>query len=304
MTDTARHPLAEQLRACLPPAVAARYDVCAVDETVSTNTDLKHLAAAVTGRGEKIRPTLLLARTQSGGRGRMGRSFHSPVGTGLYMSILLAPAMPAREALLLTTAAAVACAEGADAVLADMHKCGCGGEPARVGIKWVNDLYLQGKKICGILAEASLSADAGALAWAVIGMGINLTPPDGGFPEALSHTAGALLTGIPADADALLCRLGADILVRLDRYLTAEVRPYVLDAYRSRSILDGRAVTVRPMSSLGGEERPAVVRGIDDDFGLRVVYEDGEETTLSSGEVVMRDGDGILQSARASVHLR
>jgi hypothetical protein len=58
------------------------------------------------------------------------------------------------------------------------------------------------------------------------------------------------------------------------------------------------------MSSLGGEERPAVVRGIDDDFGLRVVYEDGEETTLSSGEVVMRDGDGILQSARASVHLR
>ena len=302
MTDTARHPLAEQIRACLPSAVAARYTVCAVDETVSTNTDLKHLAAAVTGRGEKIRPTLLLARTQSGGRGRMGRSFHSPVGTGLYMSILLAPAMPAREALLLTTAAAVACAEGADAVRSELDQT----TAARVGIKWVNDLYLQGKKICGILAEASLSADAGALAWAVIGMGLNLTPPDGGFPEALSHTAGALLSQIPEDTDpdALLCRLAADILVRLDRFLCMDEKPYVLDAYRSRSILDGRAVTVRPMSSLGGEERPAVVRGIDDDFGLRVVYEDGEETTLSSGEVVMRDGDGILQSARASVYLR
>lgn len=300
MTANDRHPLAEQIRSCLPPSLAARYTVCAAEETVSTNTDLKQYAAQACADGAAVAPTVLLARAQSGGRGRMGRSFLSPGGTGLYMSILLTPDMPAREALLLTTATAVACAEAAESLLTHTGA----SQAAPIGIKWVNDLYLHDKKICGILAEASLSSDSDTFAWAVIGIGINLAPPSGGFPKELSQTAGALLPYAPQDPSPLLCRLAAEILLRLDRYLSAAQKPYLLDAYRRRSVLDGRAVSVRPMGSLSDEALPAVVRGIDDDFGLQVVFEDGTETVLTSGEVLLSERDGTQQSARPSVHLR
>ena len=302
MLDTNPHPLARRIEEALPHPIAARFHICAADEIPSTNTRLKEIAADAVSSGKPIVPTVLLARTQSGGRGRLGRTFHSPSGTGLYMSMLLTPTLQPKEALCLTTAAAAACAEAADAVRtdADIESRGI------VGIKWVNDLYLGGKKICGILAEAALTPNADALSWAVIGIGINLLPPKEGFPAALADTAGTLLEANPTgDADDLLSRLAADILCRLIAYLDPAQKDTVLSIYRERSILDGRAVLVRPASSLGGEELPAQVLGIDDDFGLTVRYEDGREAVLSSGEVVLCD-DGTApthQSSRASVHL-
>lgn len=304
MPDYEAHPLAVRVKESLPQQLRSIFRICAADEVTSTNTILKEHAASAVSAELPIRPTVLIARSQSCGRGRLGRSFHSPEGTGLYMSILLVPShsMPPAESLYLTTATAAACAEAADTIRCpdDIQQRGT------VGIKWVNDLYLSDKKICGILAEAALTPMADALAWAVIGIGINLLPPKDGFPEDLCQTAGALFSSDHTLlTDALIARLCADIVCRLTDYLDPTQKNNVRAIYRQRSVLDGRAVLVRPASSLGGAEIPAAVIGIDDDFGLMVRYEDGHEAVLSSGEVVMRDNGSAsaMQSARASVHL-
>ena len=296
------HPLAIQIRSRLSGTRAEPFCICAADEVTSTNTILKEYAATAVTAGRPIPPTVLLARKQTGGRGRLGRSFHSPNGTGLYMSILLAPTLPPAESLCLTTAAAAACAESADAIRQ------AAGFPTynKIGIKWVNDLYLDGKKVCGILAEAALTPAMDALSWAVIGIGINLLPPMNGFPDDLSRVAGTLF---PADhpivTDVVLSELCADIVCRLVSYLEPGKKTDVLAVYRQRSVLDGREVLVRPAGSLGGDEIPATVCGIDDQFGLIVRYEDGLQAVLSSGEVVMCEDGGIsaAQTSRASVHL-
>ncbi|MBO5671483.1 MAG: biotin--[acetyl-CoA-carboxylase] ligase, partial [Clostridia bacterium] len=185
MTALQSHPLAQAIAAQLPDSLRTVFRICAADEVTSTNTILKETAAAAIAEGTTIIPTVLLARRQSGGRGRMGRSFHSPDGTGLYMSVLLTPDIRPCDAALLTTAAAVACAEASDTAR--------GNADEGVGIKWVNDLYLHDRKFCGILAEAALTPTADAFSWAVIGIGINLLPPTGGFPDEIADTACALL---------------------------------------------------------------------------------------------------------------
>ena len=156
------------------------------------------------------------------------------------------------------------------------------------------------------MAEAALTPTMNALSWAVIGIGINLLPPTDGFPDNLSRIAGTLF---PADhpivTDVVLSELCADIVCRLVSYLEPGKKTDVLAVYRQRSVLDGRAVLVRPAGSLGGDEIPATVCGIDDQFGLIVRYEDGQKAVLSSGEVVMCEDGGIAaaQTSRASVHL-
>ncbi|MBE6657649.1 MAG: biotin--[acetyl-CoA-carboxylase] ligase [Ruminococcaceae bacterium] len=295
------HPLAAQIQRKLPADLRKHFAVCAAEEVTSTNTVLKQYAASAAADQKPIIPTLLLARSQSSGRGRMGRSFHSPGGTGLYMSVLLVPDMPPQKALRLTTAAAAACADAADA----LRGADTVARDGAVGIKWVNDLYLDGKKICGILAESALTPAGDALSWAVIGIGINILPPENGFPGSIAGTAGSLLPpGCTVDTDEVLTTLCADILVRLNAYLDPMASDDILAAYRRRSVLDGHAVLVRPAGSLGGAEIPATVLGIDEDFGLCVRYEDGTVAVLSSGEVLLHPQDNTEQSARASVHLR
>ena len=124
---------------------------------------------------------MLVAESQTAGRGRLGRSFHSPVGTGLYMSILLRPTFSAERALFITTAAAVAVCRAIEQET--------GLKPQ---IKWVNDIYLHEKKICGILTESSINFETKGLKWAVLGIGLNLSEPEGGFPEEIRSVAGAL----------------------------------------------------------------------------------------------------------------
>lgn len=301
---SSNHPLAAAVRDLLPDASRTTFHILAADDIDSTNTALKTAAREMQSMGDAIRPTVLLARRQSGGRGRLGRSFHSPAGTGLYMSILLVPDMPPQNALYLTTAAAAACAAASETLRASVLDASAADLPP-VGIKWVNDLYLDGRKICGILAEASLTPTAEALAWAVIGIGINILPPDGGFPDDIAASAGSLLPGgcvHAGDTDNITARLCADILTAFTAALQPQAAGTVLDAYRRRSVLDGRRITLRPASSLGGEEILATALGISDDFGLRVRYDDGREAVLSSGEAVLC-GEGDLQSARTSVHL-
>jgi BirA family biotin operon repressor/biotin-[acetyl-CoA-carboxylase] ligase len=135
---------------------------------------------------------------QSAGRGRLGRSFYSPGDTGLYMSILLRPALQPENAVLITCAAAVAVSNAIREV--------CGEE---VQIKWVNDLFLHQKKVCGILTEASFSAQTNGLDYAVCGIGVNVYPPENGFPEELASIAGAVCS---APEEGLRDRLAAAIL--------------------------------------------------------------------------------------------
>ncbi len=227
----------------------------------STNTALKAMAA----RGER-EGCVLIAEQQTAGRGRMNRSFFSPPAGGLYMSMLLRPALRAEDALLLTTAAAVAVAEAIEAVIG-----------IRAEIKWVNDLFVRAQKVCGILCESALSSD-GRLDYAVVGIGINVRAPKGGFPPELAGIAGALVADGEAAPPELRSRLAAEILTRYAVLSSALPDTAFLDEYRRRSLVIGRRVTL----STTGET--VTVEGIDDVCRLLVRTEYGEQKAVSSGE--------------------
>lgn len=256
---------AEAIEASLHTANLA---ITALPCTDSTNTRVRALAEAGAPEG-----TVVVAAAQTAGRGRVGKTFHSPAGTGLYMSILLRPALELRDALLITTAAAVAVTDAIAQVV------GC-----RAEIKWVNDVYVGEKKVCGILTEAALAETGGGLRYAVLGIGINVGMPQGGFPSALAEIAGAL---VPCGGAALRAPLAAAVL---DRFFTLYPQlgaPVIYDAYAARSLLVGRQIEVLR----GDMHMPATALGIDRDFHLLVRYADGQTASLAAGEVSARLAD-------------
>ena len=175
----------------------------------STNTVLKALAAD--GAGANL---ALVAEHQTAGRGRMGRSFCSPSGTGLYFSLLLRPKVPAAEAMSMTACAAVAVSRTIEELT---------GRSTR--IKWVNDILIGQKKVCGILTEAGIDGETGMLRYAVIGVGINVREPEGGFPPEIAGIAGAVLDR--EQIPDIRCRLAAGVLDRLYEYTLAPDDPAV-----------------------------------------------------------------------------
>lgn len=225
----------------------------------STNSFLRELALQGAPEG-----TVILADSQTCGRGRMGRSFFSPLNTGLYLSLLLRPRdLSPEESLQITTAAAAALCLAIEEVTGRQPK-----------IKWVNDLYLKDRKISGILTEASFSMESGMLDFAVLGVGLNLYPPLEGFPEELKEIAGALLE---KPQPGLKNRLTAAFLNRFGDLYTGRNFAEASRIYRSRSYLTGKAVLA------GG--RQAQVLDITDRCQLLVKYDDGTEKALSYGEV-------------------
>ena len=232
---------------------ACRADIRVLEEVTSTNTVCKELAEQGSPEG-----TVVIARRQTAGKGRLGRSFASPAGTGLYMSILLRPQFSAEESLSITTAAAAAVAGAVEAVTG---KCAM--------IKWVNDVYLDGYKICGILTEGSADFETGGLRYAVLGIGVNIQVPEGGFPEELRDIAGALYErDAPPETGAVLA---AEILNRFfGFYQNLTDRPF-LPEYRRRSLLTGRQVTL----TIGSRKQTGTVLGIDGEARLQVRLESG-----------------------------
>lgn len=230
----------------------------------STNTVLKELAEQGGREG-----MVVIARRQEKGKGRLGRSFHSPQGTGLYMSILLRPRFSAEDSLAITTGAAVAVAEAIDTVT---------GERSR--IKWVNDVYLHGKKVCGILTEASVDFENGGLHYAVLGIGVNLREPPGGFPAGLGM-AGAIFPGAPPEGAGSW--LAAEILNRFFAWYRQLPRRDFMEQYRERSLLTGMMITFQQ----GGSQWDGVVLGIDDQARLLVRLPDGREKAFGAGEVTV-----------------
>jgi BirA family biotin operon repressor/biotin-[acetyl-CoA-carboxylase] ligase len=236
-------------------------------EVTSTNSILKEYAEKGEQEGKVI-----VAEKQSSGRGRMNRSFYSPEGTGIYLSILLKPNLTFQESLLITTTAAVAVAEAIEKV------SGCEAK-----IKWVNDIYCKGKKVCGILTEASLDMESGALKYAVLGIGINVLKPAGDFPEELKDIAAAVFDAELYSSDARSL-LAAEVLNNFWKYYKKIGVDSCLGEYRKRSFLIGKDIYVIS----GSEQKKAKAIDIDEQYRLIVKLQDGSIEPLSSGEVSVK----------------
>lgn len=233
----------------------------------STNTLLREKAQQGAPEGYTV-----ISNQQTGGRGRFGRPFFSPDKTGIYLSILLKPAVPSSEALRVTTMAAVAMCQAIEEVSEETPQ-----------IKWVNDIYIRGKKVCGILTEAALDLESGMLEYAVLGVGVNVYTPQEGFPEEIRDTAGAIFSSFTPNAKN---RLIAAFLNRfLSCYRTWNLGDY-MEEYRSRSLVIGKTATVQK----DGVPQVVQIRGIDDACRLIVEYDNGETGCFSYGEVHL---DGI-----------
>jgi len=232
-------------------------------EIGSTNTRAKELAAQGAPHG-----TLVCARQQSGGRGRFGRRFHSPAGSGIYMSLILRPEMPAEQAVMLTSMTAVAVARAIEK-LADVQ----------VMIKWVNDLYISGRKVCGILCEAGMDFRSGRLEYAVVGIGVNTGKTE--FPPEIADIATSIANVCGTEVSKN--RLIAEICGELERLCDMPGNGDFMQESRMRSNVIGRKITVMR----GDESFPAVALDIDDQGGLVVRTDEGVQT-VRSGEVSIR----------------
>ena len=224
-------------------------------ETDSTNLRLKTWYRA----GQIAPPYLLTADSQTAGRGRLGRRFVSPPGTGLYMSLLASPP-PDTDCGLITILAAVAVCRAVEEA-----------SGLRPKIKWVNDLFVRGKKVCGILAE-------GLGGPVIIGIGVNLRTPPVGFPPE-AGPAGALDADV--DASALAGRIARSLLDGLEK----PDDPAILNAYRKRMPLTGQTVRY----TQNGQEKTARVTGVAPDGGLMIEDDTGPHT-LRTGEVSLGSG--------------
>lgn len=248
----------------------------------STNTVLKEAAENGAQNGH-----VLIAETQTEGRGRLDRRFHSPLGNGIYMSILLRPeelgaALNSSQSPMLTTASAVAVSRAIEKV------CGI-----NAGIKWVNDVYVGEKKVCGILTEGGLKPATDELEYAIVGIGINVIEPVGGLPAEIAELACALYKPEETAPVAVRERLIACVLNEFFKlcadniYSGGNIKIAIIDEYKSRSILDGRRVDV-----IKGEEvySGKVVR-VNDDCSLEIITDDGHTEALVCGEVRIRIKD-------------
>lgn len=240
------------------------YEITEFDELDSTNTYLTGLAKKSAPHG-----TTIIARRQTAGRGRQGRSFFSPETTGLYLSTVYRKGISVENALMLTPAVAVAVSKALESVSGQ-----------KMGIKWVNDIFSCGKKVCGILVESKLDFSSNCLEYAVIGIGINLFEPEGGFPEDIKNTAGALF---PHFSEEIRLKTILALLDSLKEILDSLPDCGFMEDYRKRSILIGHRVDVFRSNEVYNAE----VIGIDDSARLIVKSERGEER-IDSGEVRVR----------------
>jgi len=239
----------------------------------STNDRLKAMARQGAPHG-----TVLLAEHQTGGHGRLGRSFHSPEGMGIYMSILLRPQCTPMELMHLTCAAAVAMCDAVE------HSCGF-----RPGIKWTNDLVHGKRKLGGILTELGFSPK-GTLDYAIVGIGINCCQNSADFPEEIRDIAGSLtmVTGFPVDR----CKVAAammESLLEMDKHLLSSQKQ-MLTRYRSDCITIGQEISL----VRGEEVRHGQALDVDEAGALIVAYSDGSVESVNSGEVSVRGMYGYI----------
>lgn len=233
------------------------YSITVRDCVTSTNSILKEEAKQ--GKSEF---SVLIAASQTEGRGRMGRSFFSPDNSGLYMSVLLRPDSEINP-LRITTDAAVASARAIEKL-----------SEKTAGIKWVNDIYLDGRKVCGILAESSVGENG----FVVLGIGVNVFSPESGFPDDIKMRAGSVCAG---NSPFIREKVAVEILRELYNKLDEKT---LLDEYCSRSIITGKEIDIIK----NGTVERAVAITINDDYSLKVKKEDGSIEDVFSGDVSIK----------------
>ncbi|MDO5560672.1 MAG: biotin--[acetyl-CoA-carboxylase] ligase [Oscillospiraceae bacterium] len=241
-------------------------DIIILDETDSTNNYARNIAESGAGSG-----TVVIANKQTSGKGRMGRTFVSPVNSGIYMSIVLKSSVDIETAQLLTSCIAVAVSEALDS----LYKCNS-------AIKWVNDIMVNDKKVCGILTEAAVNCETADFKYIIAGIGINVGTVRQTFDEQLLEIASSMEdeTGIRNPRSRII----AEVLSRLECHLEKLKTKEFIEEYRRRSWIIGRKITV----CTNMHEKNATAVDIDSSAGLLVEYEDGTQEIISSGEARVR----------------
>lgn len=252
----------------------SKWTVRLFDEVGSTNTLLKEMARQGAPAG-----TVLVADRQTGGRGRLGRTFLSPGGVGVYLSALIRPDCAPGELMHLTCATAVAMCNAVEAAFG-----------FRPGIKWTNDLVVGNKKLGGILTELTLDPKTSRVAGAIIGVGINCGQLSADFDPSIRDMATSvrLVLGRETDRNVLIAEM-VRALEQMDRGLLHSPAA-MLERYKQDCITLGQAVSI----VRGDEVRHAAALDIDTEGGLIVRYDSGEIGTVTSGEVSVRGLYGYI----------
>jgi len=264
----------DQILSFLPAHFPWRENILWFDSIDSTNTHAKTLAAAGAPHG-----TVLIANQQTGGRGRMGRSFQSPIDMGIYLSVILRPNCPGHDMMHLTCAVAVAMCHAVESVTG-----------LRPGIKWTNDLILGKRKLGGILTELSINSCTGLVDYAVVGIGINCNQQLQDFPLELQNLATSLSMNCNMSIDR--AKLSAAMVLSLEQ-MSASLfiqKTALMDNYRERCITIGQKISVLR----GDEVRHGTALDIDENGGLLVRFDDGSRQIVTSGEVSIRGMYGYL----------
>lgn len=262
----------EQILTYLPAECPWRDTLHWYDTIDSTNNQAKALAGSGAPHG-----TVLIAGHQTGGRGRLGRSFSSPSGMGVYLSVILRPNCPPDQLMHLTCAAAVAMCNAVEQAAG-----------FRPGIKWTNDLVYENKKLGGILTE--LSATGKTVDYAIVGIGINCRQQVSDFPQPIQGIATSLSMITDQDTPPwLLAAAMIRALADMDRTLLTE-KTGIMSAYRKDCITLGREVVLlQAEQTCSGQ-----ALDLDDDGGLIVRLSDGTMRTVTSGEVSVRGMYGYV----------
>lgn len=229
-------------------------------EIASTSLAMKQMAL----ENKLPHGSVVVANGQTKGKGRKGRDFYSPKNTGLYLSVLLYPDKTVRESLELTAQAAVA-------VCRAVEKC-C---KISLNIKWVNDLYLEEKKVCGILTEAVTDLETGEIEFVVVGIGLNLKSPEGGFPEKIQQKAGVVLAeGEPVDRNLLAASIVNELLKETEKR-------GIPQEYIKNNLVPGRTICLVQER----DRRIVKAEKILPDGRLLIRNEQGREEILSGADV-------------------
>ncbi|WP_157159537.1 biotin--[acetyl-CoA-carboxylase] ligase [Brachyspira pilosicoli] len=247
---------------------ADKFDFIIHKTVASTNIIARELAINGAESG-----TVVIAEEQTNGYGRNGKSFFSPYGTGIYMSIILNLKKEKKifNSSFITTAAAMAVSKSIEEISNENTQ-----------IKWVNDVFINGKKVCGILTEGAFSFEDGKLDYAVIGIGVNVNFPKNGFPKELNNIAASINSKNNANSNTksdIRNILVAKILENLYDYYFNDVNFY--EEYKKRSFLIGKKVSI----NINNKEHIVKVLDIDKTFALVAEFQDGKIDKIVSGSI-------------------
>ena len=266
--------MTQEIRAYLPPEHPWADKIQYFPTIDSTNTQAKKLAAAGAPEG-----TVLIAGHQTGGRGRMGRSFHSPSAQGVYLSVILRPQCPPPELMHLTCAVGSAMCDAVE---------NCAG--IRPGVKWINDLVFHGRKLGGILTELGMDPKTGLVSYAVVGIGMNCLQSCEDFPPEIRDMAVSLSTAAGRRiSPALLASAMIRGLHAMNQVFLIQ-KDAVMKSYRTDCVTIGKEVSVHRFDTV----RHGTALGVDDNGALVVRFSNGSTEAVSAGEASIRGMYGYV----------